>query len=138
MKFSKPRLIIGVVLVIALGYSVLSWTLLGDNLLSPIVGETKKETTSILGSSTTKEIMLTNGLKHSVPLGEIVSGGPPKDGIPPIDDPKFVSVGEADEFLNDEEPGISLTLDGVKRFYPFQIMVWHEIVNDTINGKRVL
>ena len=85
-----------------------------------------------------KEIMITNGVKHSVPLDEIIGGGPPKDGIPSIDNPKFISAAEASKLLNDDEPGVALEVDGAKRFYPFQILVWHEIVNDTINGKRIL
>ncbi|MBI5620927.1 DUF3179 domain-containing protein [Candidatus Gottesmanbacteria bacterium] len=76
--------------------------------------------------------------KHSVPLDEIIGGGPPKDGIPPIDNPKFVSPAQANSFLSGSEPGIALDINGVQRFYPFQILVWHEIVNDTVNGKRVL
>ncbi len=90
--------------------------------------------------------MVTDGVKHSVPLDEIVGGGPPKDGIPAIDNPKFVSSANANGFLKDSDPGIALSLEGTARFYPFQILVWHEIVNDTIpvpsgaegNGKRVL
>lgn len=93
---------------------------------------------TIPDSGTTREIVITNGTKHSVPLDEIIGGGPPKDGIPPIDNPKFVVTAQADSFLKDSEPGIALDIDGVQRFYPFQILVWHEIVNDTVNGKRVL
>ena len=107
----------------------------------PQNGETKKETITVdtgNQSFSTKEIMATDGVKHSVSLNEIIGGGPPKDGIPSIDNPKFVSLSEAGKFLDDKEPGISLEMDGAKRFYPFQILVWHEIVNDTINGKRVL
>lgn len=88
--------------------------------------------------SDTREIMITNGTKHSVPLDEIVGGGPPKDGIPSIDEPKFISIDEASVWLSDEEPGIAFSAGGVDRFYPFQILVWHEIVNDTIDGKRIL
>ena len=91
------------------------------------------------GSSTTqKKIFETDGVRHSVPLDEILSGGPPKDGIPPIDDPKFISTAEADGFLSDDDPGIAFSLGNTKRFYPYQILVWHEIVNDTIEGQRVL
>lgn len=72
--------------------------------------------------------------KHSVPLGEIMSGGPPKDGIPAIDDPKFVSVGEADDWLGEREPIVVFEHDGVVRGYPWQILIWHEIVNDEIAG----
>ena len=64
--------------------------------------------------------------------GEIVSGGPPPDGIPPIDDPQFISVQDADEWLNDPEPVLVVDVDGDVRAYPIQIMMWHEIVNDTV------
>jgi hypothetical protein len=79
-----------------------------------------------------------NKEKHSVPLEEIVSGGPPKDGIPSIDDPKFITIDAAKSFLNDKEPGISISMNGINRFYPYQILVWHEIVNDKVNDERIL
>jgi hypothetical protein len=85
-----------------------------------------------------REIMITNGIRHIISLEEIKEGGPPKDGIPSIDDPKFVSINQANEFLDDAEPGIALSLQGENRFYPYQIMVWHEIVNDKINGQPIL
>jgi hypothetical protein len=65
---------------------------------------------------------------------DILSGGPPPDGIPPIDDPQFVSVAEADEWLNDPEPILVVDIDGDVRGYPMQILMWHEIVNDTVGG----
>ena len=75
---------------------------------------------------------------HNVPLDEIRSGGPGKDGIPPIDNPKFVSLAEADEWIEPNEPVIVVTVetaDGpATRAYPLQIMIWHEIVNDTLGG----
>ena len=70
-----------------------------------------------------------------VPLEEIVSGGPPKDGIPSIDDPKFVSVDEAKSFVNGDTQGILVKVDDDVRFYPYNIMLWHEIVNDEVGGK---
>ena len=85
-----------------------------------------------------KEIFVTDGVRHSVPLNEILSGGPPKDGIPPIDNPKFISIKEAETNLKDEEPGIAFSRGNTHRFYPYQILVWHEIVNDIIEGERVL
>ncbi len=66
-----------------------------------------------------------------VDLDRILSGGPPPDGIPPIDDPKFVSVDDA-IFVAPCEAVLALELDGQARAYPIQIMTWHEIVNDTI------
>jgi Protein of unknown function (DUF3179) len=75
--------------------------------------------------------------QHSVPLEEFVGGGPPKDGIPAIDEPRFVSVAEADEFLAAREPVAVLELGGEARAYPIQILTWHEIVNDEIAGEPV-
>ncbi len=65
---------------------------------------------------------------------DILSGGPPPDGIPPIDNPVFVSTSEADEWLNDPEPILVVDIDGDVRGYPIQILMWHEIVNDTVGG----
>ncbi len=64
----------------------------------------------------------------------IVSGGPGKDGIPSIDAPQFESVQVADVYLSDTGSGINLKIGNTRRFYPFQILVWHEIVNDVIEG----
>jgi hypothetical protein len=75
--------------------------------------------------------------KHSVPLSEIMPGGPPRDGIPPLDTPKFVWLAEGDGFLKDQEPVIAFELNRDARAYPLQILIWHEIVNDTVGGVPV-
>ena len=75
---------------------------------------------------------------HSVPYSEIFSGGPPPDGIPPIDSPKFESVSSADNWLGEREPVIFFQIDEDVRAYPLQIMTWHEIVNDTVDGQPVV
>jgi hypothetical protein len=72
--------------------------------------------------------------KRTVSFREILSGGPPKDGIPAIDDPQFVDVSEADAWLNDVEPVVLVEVDEDARAYPIQILMWHEIVNDTVGG----
>ena len=72
--------------------------------------------------------------KSIVPLDQIVSGGPPPDGIPSIDNPKFISVQEASKFLEDSELVLGLNINGDIRAYPLQILVWHEIVNDKVGG----
>ena len=69
--------------------------------------------------------------KSSVEFIEILSGGPPKDGIPSIDDPKFLPINEVDG-LNAKESVISVKVKGVVKAYPLRILMWHEIVNDTI------
>jgi len=72
----------------------------------------------------------------SIPLDEILEGGPGMDGIPSIDAPEFVSADEA-VFVEDDEFGIGLTIGDDSRFYPFSILVWHEIVNDVVGGEAV-
>jgi hypothetical protein len=76
--------------------------------------------------------------KHSVPYSEIRSGGPPKDGIPAIDHPRFVSVNEANEWLNDREPVVFIQVGGDARAYPIQILMWHEVVNDTVGDEPLI
>ena len=69
-----------------------------------------------------------------VALSEIRSGGPPKDGIPSIDDPRIVSVAEAARWHPDLEPVLSVEHGGEARAYPLSLMMWHEIVNDRLGG----
>ena len=76
--------------------------------------------------------------KHSVPYNEIFSGGPPKDGIPALSNPKFVTVKEADGWLKPVEPIILFEINGDARAYPIQILMWHEIVNDAVRGVPVV
>ena len=71
-----------------------------------------------------------------VEFDEIRSGGPPPDGIPPIDEPRFLPAAAVD-FLADNEPVLALDLGGEARAYPVQILTWHEIVNDTVGGVPV-
>lgn len=92
----------------------------------------------IMVSKSTRQVFVTDGVKHSIPLEEILSGGPPKDGIPSIDNPKFIGTDEADEFLGENDVGLGFIWKGEARFYPYQILVFHEIVNDTIGGNPIL
>jgi len=91
---------------------------------------------NILQKTTEHEIMVTDGVKHIVPLDKIRSGGPPKDGIPSIDNPKFVKANEA-EFVSDNDVVIGLKINGDTKAYPLSILVWHEIVNDNVGGTPV-
>lgn len=75
--------------------------------------------------------------KRSVPLVEIVSGGPSKDGIPAIDSPNFESVRQAGGWLKDPEPVVVVEAGGEARAYPIQVLIWHEIVNDRIGNRPV-
>ena len=76
--------------------------------------------------------------RHSVEYDELLGGGPPRDGIPSIDEPLFVSQEEASEWLASNEPVVALEIDGDARAYPLQILTWHEIVNDTVGDVPVI
>ncbi len=66
----------------------------------------------------------------------VISGGPPPDGIPPIDEPRFVRAEDVD-WLTPDEPVLAPAIGETARAYPVQILIWHEIVNDTIDGQPV-
>jgi hypothetical protein len=72
--------------------------------------------------------------KRVVEMDEITSGGPPKDGIPAVDRPKFIKSATAAEWLDAREPVIVFAHAGVARAYPLQILMFHEIVNDEVAG----
>ncbi|MDE2635019.1 MAG: DUF3179 domain-containing protein [Chloroflexota bacterium] len=84
---------------------------------------------------------LTNGWETDfettiIELDEVISGGVPRDGIPPIDRPVFDDV-KSVRRLSDKSPVISLTIDGDSRAYPLEVMTRHEIVNDVVGGLPV-
>lgn len=68
---------------------------------------------------------------------EIISGGPPPDGIPPLDEPAFIDVVDASEIFDPAEAVVALEINGEAKAYPVQIMIWHEIVNDSVGGVPV-
>ena len=115
-----------------------------DKKQGPLTEEELKEKVDKLLKSktvaltTTEKIKtLPDGTKYIIHPDKLLSGGPPKDGIPSIDNPKFVSADEANKFLNDNELVLGINLNGDKKAYPFQILVWHEIVNDVVGNKPV-
>jgi hypothetical protein len=72
-----------------------------------------------------------------VPKDHILSGGPPKDGIPAILKPNFIRPDEAD-FLEEGDQVIGVQVNGVAKAYPLKILNWHEVVNDTLNGIPIM
>lgn len=74
--------------------------------------------------------------KAAISQNEIFAGGPPRDGIPSIDHPKFVMADKVD-YLRDTDIVIGMVRAGVARAYPTRILVWHEIVNDVIGDNAV-
>ncbi len=94
------------------------------NCEDPFAGQTVRFRTSFWEN--------TNFCLHTVDYSEIRSGGPPPDGIPPIDDPQFETIESASEWLQPQSPVLAVEIDGVARAYPLSIMIWHEIANDVI------
>ena len=80
----------------------------------------------------------TNLSKKSIELSELRSGGPPKDGIPALRDPKFVAPSQAAAWLGQQEPVIVVEHAGKVRAYPLQILMWHELVNDRMGDLPLL
>ncbi len=70
-------------------------------------------------------------------VANIRSGGPPPDGIPPIESPTYVSIEEADDYLDDRDVVFLVDYSGEVLVYPQNILVWHEIVNEEIGGEKV-
>ena len=71
----------------------------------------------------------------TIPVNQILNGGPPRDGIPALSDPVLIEATEAD-YLEPQDRVIGIMIEGVARAYPISILNWHEIVNDQINDQR--
>ena len=67
----------------------------------------------------------------------VMDSGLTAEGIPSIDNPKFIDVATADEFLGDDLPGIDFETNGAHRFYPVQILNWHQVVNDSFGVEQI-
>lgn len=81
--------------------------------------------------------LVTNFCRRSVDYAEILSGGPPPDGIPPLDNPQFDTIAQGNEWLADVQPVIALAVGDEARAYPLAILTRHEIANDEIAGVPV-
>ncbi|MBW8036478.1 MAG: DUF3179 domain-containing protein [Planctomycetes bacterium] len=80
----------------------------------------------------------TNTDKTLIDLSELGSGGVGKDGIPSINSPDFISIKNAKGWLKPNEPVIAVSIGTAAKAYPLQILIWHEMVNDTIKDVPVL
>jgi hypothetical protein len=92
---------------------------------------------TVFAENRSREWPRTDFRKRTVAMDEIQSGGPPKDGIPAIDRPRFVAPNKAGRWLDPREPVIVFAHGGDARAYPLQILMFHEIVNDTVGGRPV-
>ncbi len=103
------------------------------------VTEVEEEVETVVDVFEEQSISITDeGLMYIIHPDELSAGGPPKDGIPSIDEPRFVTVADADEWIEDNELVLALVYKNVTRVYPLQILGWHEIVNDVVAGDPLL
>jgi hypothetical protein len=72
-----------------------------------------------------------------VPYSQFFSGGPQRDGIPPIDHPNVVPIAKMDRALDGRAPVMVVRQGSAARAYPLEILVWHEIVNDVLGGRPI-
>jgi hypothetical protein len=134
-KKIDKKAIVAVISIISIAAVILSTII-----VVPIINTNPTSITSTAdnnNSNSPNAVATTEEEKSIVPLDQIVSGGPPPDGIPSIDNPKFIAVQEASKFLKDSELVLGLNINGDIRAYPLQILVWHEIVNDNIGAVPV-
>ena len=117
--------------------SVYSIWILSLSLLTACTSQPREASGQDRPSLAVRDDWKTDFGKHTVPLEEFASGGPPKDGIRSIDRPSFVSVREADRWLEDREPVAVVKVSEEVKAYPLSILIWHEIVNDEIGGLPV-
>jgi hypothetical protein len=134
-KINKKSIAVVVVVVVVAILSIVG-VILSVIIVIPTINTNPTSITITAGGNTNSAASATAEEKEKsiVPLDQIVSGGPPPDGIPSIDNPKFISVQEASKFLEDSELVLGLNINGDIRAYPLQILVWHEIVNDEIGS----
>jgi hypothetical protein len=72
-----------------------------------------------------------------IPVNDIKKGGPPRDGIPSLDDPEFIVADDA-TYLKSKDRVLGLSINGIAHAYPIRILNYHEIVNDIIGGAAVV
>jgi hypothetical protein len=75
--------------------------------------------------------------RHAVDLDQIFQGGPPRDGIPALVDPKFVNAVEARKFLRDKDKVLGVVENGIAKAYPLKILTYHEVANDLIGTRPI-
>ena len=91
--------------------------------LSPVLAEPVKNGFDLAGAT--------------IPIDEIYQGGPPRDGIPAIDRPRFIGPDRAD-YLSDDDRVLGIALDGIARAYPIAVLNWHEVVNDRFGDRSIV
>lgn len=124
-----------------LNTGLISWSLL---LSAPLASAPQEQQDQIFVEKKARYIPAGPGqasfdvTRHVIRLGDIQSGGPPKNGIPALDHPAFISTSEADQSLKPEDLILGAEFSGIAKAYPVRILNWHEVVNDDVGEQPVL
>lgn len=140
MKITVAIVIGGIVL------SIVGLTLLRTK-ISSIPSNNTPNTERATASSSTEAVrslgfrgegLSTNTAMLSIPLDQVLDGGPGKDGIPALTNPKATAISAVGSSITDAMDGILVTVGKAVKFYPYNILVWHEVVNDVVGGKALV
>lgn len=130
----KVQIKIIIIVVILFGGSVF-WYL--KNIPNSLVQNTESDNIAKEFEFENKDLK-TNTAKTSISLEKVLDGGPGKDGIPALTNPKFTSVEDAEKDIAEDIDGMVVSVGDTTKFYPFSVMVWHEIVNDIFGNKPLV
>lgn len=128
-KFNKLQIFLAVVVVAAVGFYVWRTTSLD--------GQSQRAWPELDGGVYVDAVK-DGGLDYLVPPDQVYDNGQGIDGHPRLIDPKYVDINTADEKIADDLRGIAVEVNGQHRFFPYQIMNWHEVVHTTIADKPLL
>lgn len=134
-SYRLPLIGFGLAIVIAI---LFIWVRGGFKSFEPgeVVKETTMRTQSLFGGGF--DFTDEEEKKAKPAYQKLRSGGPAKDGIPAIDNPKFISLKEAQGVLKSDDVVLGFIHNDEARVYPLRILNWHEIVNDTVGGTPVI
>ncbi len=136
---NKSRRTIGIaisIVIVVIAIVIIEGSLLGGQGSSATSEESSSGVVGGASGLGDGRVMITDGIRHTVPLDAIISVLP-KDQIPAINNPKFVSVSEGNTFLTDSDLVLGLSIGGDARAYPHKILNFHEIVNDRFGDRSV-
>lgn len=85
-----------------------------------------------------EEPIRSGGMQYIVPPDELIETSINSDDIPVLTNPDFDSILAADQYLSDEVWGLDISVRGEHRFYSYQILNWHPVVEDEFNGERLV
>lgn len=130
----KPKIIIVLLVLVTLGI-VFTQIKSNDLMNETKSGDASKKISSEIPKHLLKQFPNTDWSDFDRRLSQALSGGPSKDGIPALDNPAFIQIGEST--IHGEVQAIVVERGGQVKAYPYNILVWHEIVNDTVGDTPV-